>query len=101
MPHYVRLVKLTREGSTHVKDLAKTMAKGRQYLESLGGRVVVAYALSGPYDFVAVIEAPSDEAVLKHGIYATQSGSVEILTMPAIPIEEFHRIVGEVPGAGN
>jgi uncharacterized protein with GYD domain len=83
----------------NIKELPDRMAKGRQYLESLGGKALDVYAVSGPYDFVAIIEAPNDEAILKHGIYATQSGFVEILTMPATPIEDFLRLVHEVPKA--
>ncbi len=97
MPRYIRLVKLTREGAMNIKELPDRLAKGRQYLESLGGKLVEAYAVSGPYDFVAIIDAPSDEAALKHGIYATQTGFVEILTMPATPAENFLKLIGEVP----
>ena len=37
MARFVRLVKLTREGMMHVKELPERFATARQYLESLGG----------------------------------------------------------------
>lgn len=97
MARFVRLVKLTREGMMNVKELPDRFARGRQYLESLGGRIVEVYATSGPYDLVAILEAPDAEAVMKHGLFAAQTGFVEILTMPATPIEQFLKTLAEVP----
>ena len=45
MPLFIRLVKITPEGMKHVKELPERFAKGREYLESLGGKVVDAYAV--------------------------------------------------------
>lgn len=97
MPRYIRLLKLTREGTMNIKDIGQRQAKVRQYLESLGGKIVDAYAVMGPYDLVGIIEAPNDEVAMKSGIYASQTGFVEILTMPAIPIESFIKSIGTVP----
>ncbi|MBI2962604.1 MAG: GYD domain-containing protein [Deltaproteobacteria bacterium] len=97
MARFVRLVKFTPEGLRHVKELPELFARGRQYLESLGGRFVDVYAVSGPYDLVAVIEAPDGQAVMKHGLFVAQTGYVEIATMPATPIQEFLKTVAEVP----
>jgi uncharacterized protein with GYD domain len=97
MARFVRLVKLTREGMMNIKELPERLAKGRQYLESLGGKLVDIYAVSGPYDLVAILEAPDEQAVMKHGLFVAQTGYVEILTMPATPLQYFMKIVGEVP----
>ena len=99
MARYIRLVKLTREGAMNIKEMPERMAQGRQYLESLGGKLVEVYAVSGPYDFVALIDAPNDEAVLKHGVFAKQTGFIDILTMPATPVETFLKLAREVPKA--
>jgi uncharacterized protein with GYD domain len=58
----------------HVKELPERFAKGRDYLESLGGRMVDAYAVSGPYDLVAIFEAPDEQVVMKHGLFVAQTG---------------------------
>jgi uncharacterized protein with GYD domain len=97
MARFVRLVKFTPEGMTHIKEFPDRFAKGRQYLESLGGKVVDLYAVSGPYDLVAVLEAPDEQAVMKHGLFVSQTGYVQILTMPATPIADFVKAVAEVP----
>lgn len=97
MNRYVRLIKLTREGGMHIKELTARIAKGSKYIESLGGKIVEVYAVSGPYDLVAIIDAPTDDVVLKHGIFAKQTGLVDIVTMPAMPVAEFMKHVSEVP----
>jgi len=55
------------------------------------------YAVSGPYDLVAILEAPDEKAVMKHGLFVAQSGYVDIVTMPATPIQDFMKTVAEVP----
>jgi uncharacterized protein with GYD domain len=97
MPRFVRLVKLTREGKMNVKELPERFTRGREYLESLGGKIVDVYAVSGPYDLVAILEAPDESAVMKHGLFVAQTGFVEIVTMPAMPIQDFIKTIAEVP----
>ena len=53
--------------------------------------------MSGPYDLVAILEAPDESAVMKHGLFAAQTGFVEIMTMPATPMADFMKTVAEVP----
>ena len=97
MARYVRLIKLTREGAMSIKEMPDKMAKGVEYLESLGGKLVELYAVAGPYDFVAIIDAPSEDVVMKHGIYVKQTGNVDMITMAATPVLNFLKMVGEVP----
>ena len=97
MARFVRLVKFTPEGLKNLKEIPERFAKGRQYLESLGGKIVDVYAVSGPYDLVAILEAPDPSAVMRHGLFVAQTGYVELTTMPATPMAEFLKSVGEVP----
>ena len=97
MARFVRLVKFTPAGMMNIKELPVRFANGRQYLESLGGKIVEIYAVSGPYDLVAILEAPDEKAVMKHGLFVAQSGYVDIITMPATPIQDFMKTVAEVP----
>src|ERR1051326_7464552 len=77
MARFVRLVRFTAEGMRNIKELPERFAKGRQYLESLGGKIVEVYAVSGPYDLVAILEAPDEKAVMKHGLFVAQTGRSE------------------------
>ena len=97
MPRFVRLVKLTPEGMRNIKELPERFAKGRQYLESVGAKLIDVYAVSGPYDIVAILEAPDEKAIMKHGLFIAQTGYVELTTMPATPMQDFLKTVTEVP----
>ncbi|HLA00649.1 MAG TPA: GYD domain-containing protein, partial [Thermodesulfovibrionales bacterium] len=46
------------------------------------------YAVLGPYDFVNIVEAPNNEAVMKMSVELGSRGSVQLLTLPAIPVKD-------------
>jgi len=51
--------------------------------------VVAQYAVLGPYDFVNVVEAPNNAAIGRISVELGARGTVQFLTMPALPIDEF------------
>ena len=42
----------------------------------------------GPYDFVNVVEAPNNEAIIQVSLELGSRGTVKIMSMPAIPVEK-------------
>ena len=58
-------------------------------------RVVSQYAVLGPYDFVTVLEAPDNETVARVSIELGARGSVQMMTMAAIPLDDF---IGRISG---
>ena len=46
------------------------------------------YAVLGPYDFVNLVEAPDDDAVFGISVELGSRGTIKILTMPAITVEQ-------------
>jgi uncharacterized protein with GYD domain len=63
-------------------------------LESKGARVRAQFALLGPYDFVTILEAPDNETVSALSIEMGARGSVQMMTMPAIPLDTFINRLG-------
>ncbi len=94
-PYYVALGKTTPEGAHNLAAAVAAMEDVSHALESVGGRLVDDFALLGQYDYLFIIEAPSAEAVYRAYIRATAPGLITLQTMPAIPFEEFGRIVHE------
>ena len=45
----------------------------------------------------AILEAPDEQAVMKHGLFVSQTGFVQILTMAATPIADFLKSLADVP----
>jgi len=43
----------------------------------------------GPYDFVNIVEAPDNETVARVSVELGSRGTVQIMSMPAMPIDEF------------
>ena len=97
MPIYVILGRFTREGAVKIKDSPQRLEKARKMIESLGGEIKEFYYTLGQYDFVAISEAPSDEAVLKGLMMIGTLGSVRTETLVAIPAEKGLELIKELP----
>ncbi|MBI3596559.1 MAG: GYD domain-containing protein [Nitrospirae bacterium] len=89
MPTYVLLSTLTDQGRKTIKAKPSRINQVNKEIESMGAKVVAQYALLGPYDFVNIIEAKDNKAIAKISVELGSRGSVQFLTMPAIPIDEF------------
>jgi uncharacterized protein with GYD domain len=54
-------------------------------------------ACFGEYDFVVVADHPNQAAALKAAGYAAAQGSVQIQTLPACTVEDFFKVMSELP----
>lgn len=96
MATYVILSKLTDEGRKTIKEKPERMLEVNKELESMGIEVRGQFVVMGPYDFVNIIEAPDNDTVMRMSVELGSRGSVELLTMPAIPASEFaNRLKGK------
>lgn len=89
MPRYILLSKLTNEGWKTVKERPERIKEVNRELEAFGVKVLSQYATLGNYDFVNIVEAPDNKTVAKVSIELGSRGTIQITTIPAIPIEEF------------
>ncbi len=97
MALYVQLVKLTREGASKIREVSADFAKVQSFTASLGGKFLYVVACFGEYDFVALADYPDEVAALKGAAYAAAQGNAIIQTLPARPIEDFFKIMSELP----
>jgi len=91
MPQYILLSNLTDEGWKTVKEKPERIKEVNKELQAYGVKVVSQYAVLGPYDFVNIVEAPNNETIAKVSIELGSRGTIKILSMPAIPIDDFIR----------
>jgi len=89
MPTYVLLSTLTDEGRKTVKERPERIKEVNREIEALGVKVLSQYAVLGPYDFVNVVEAPDNKAIARMSLELGSRGTVQIMSLPAIPIDEF------------
>src|SRR5918999_6293398 len=66
MPTYVVLINFTDQGIRNVKQTTERTDYGGEIAEKHGLKLEQAYWTVGPYDMVAVFEAPDDEAMSAH-----------------------------------
>ncbi len=88
MAVYIALSTLTDEGRKTLKKHPERINEVNREIEQMGIRVTGQYAVLGPYDFVTLLEAPNNEAVLKMSVELGSRGTVQLITLPAISVEE-------------
>jgi uncharacterized protein with GYD domain len=89
MATYVILSTLTDEGRKTIKENPKRILEVNKELAKVGIKVKQQYAVLGPYDFVNIVEAADNTAIMKMSVDLGARGSIQLLTLAALPIEEF------------
>ena len=87
MPTYILLSTLTSEGRKTIKERPERILEVNKEIEAFGAKVVAQYSVLGPFDFVNIVEAPDNEAIVRVSMELGSRGTVKIMSMPAIPIE--------------
>ena len=87
MAYYLQLVNLTDEGRKKFEETPEWIRELNKDIELMGVKILTQYALLGQYDFVNIIEAPSDEVVAKLSIKLSATKSIQPMTLAAIPLE--------------
>ena len=88
MPIYVALSRLTEEGSKTIKKNPGRILEVNKDIEAMGIKILNQYALLGQYDFINILEAPDNDTIVKMSVEIGARGSVQLQTMPAVPINE-------------
>ena len=89
MPFYVMLTTLTDEGRKTVKAKPERIKEVNKEVEGMGVKILAQYALLGQYDFINILEAPSNEAVAKVGLQLGARGTLQSMTLAAMPLDDF------------
>jgi len=89
MASYIILSTLTDEGRKTIKEKPNRILEVNKELEKMGVKVKQQFAVLGPYDFVNIVEAPDNDTVMRMSVELGARGSVQLLTLAAIPVEEF------------
>jgi len=80
---------LTDEGRKTIKKHPERIEEVNREIENMGAKVLAQYAILGQYDFITILDAPNNEAIAKISIEMGSRGTVQIVTLPAIPVDEF------------
>ena len=55
----------------------------------MGVKILAQYALLGQYDFINILEAPSNETVAKVGLQLGARRTLQTMTLAAMPLDDF------------
>ena len=80
---------LSESGRRVLRERPGWIRKVNGDVERMGARVVAQYAVLGPYDFVTVVEAADNATVSRVSVELGARGSVQMMTMAALPLDEF------------
>lgn len=89
MASYIMLSTLTDEGRKTLKSRPERLKEVNKEIETMGGRVTAQYAVLGGYDFVNVVEAPSNEVIARISVELGSRGTLHVTTYPAMGVDAF------------
>lgn len=94
MPRYLLLSTLTDKGAEKVKIKPERIKEvNKEIEEKFGVKIIDQYAALGQYDFITIVEAKNNETILKLSVELISRGSIKIMTLPLISIDEFIKLV--------
>jgi uncharacterized protein with GYD domain len=96
MATYIGLFNWTEQGIKGYRDSAERVDAFGQLLERAGGSLQGIWWCLGPYDVVAVMDAPDDEAITAAMLQLGALGNVRSTTLRAFGKEEFQGIATSI-----
>ena len=93
VPTYVLLTNLTSEGVNTLKNNPGRVNEVNHEVEALGAKVVAQYTTLGQFDFVTVVEAPSEEVMAKVSIELGSRGTMTSQTLTALSAERLAEVL--------
>jgi uncharacterized protein with GYD domain len=96
MARYIMLVNWTDQGIRNVKESPKRLEAARGVAKGLGAELREFYMTMGDHDMVAVIDAPTDEAMAKFALILGGAGNVRTKTLKAFSETEYRAIIGSL-----
>ncbi len=97
MAYYVSLIRLTDQGIRAVKDVPQRIVNAERMFQQYGVKLAHIYLTMGRYDYVAVLEADSDEAATKAALALGQLGNVRTETLRAYGRDEIGSLLAGLP----
>jgi len=89
MAKFLMLTTLTDEGRKTITENPGRIKEVNKEVEVMGAKILAQYALLGPYDFVNILEAPSNEAISRVAVNLGARGTLQTMTMAAMDVDAF------------
>ena len=89
MPIYIMLTTLTDEGRKTIKANPQRIKEVNKEVEGMGVKILAQYAVLGQYDFINILEAKDNEAIVKMATELSSRGTLETTTLAAMTLDDF------------
>ncbi|MHC1756874.1 MAG: GYD domain-containing protein [Methanosarcina sp.] len=96
MPIYIVPGKLTQKAIEQMKSFAERDARGEEVVRAVGGKMLTHYYTLGQYDFVIIVDVPSEEAMVKLLLEVGKWGTISTETLTGVPPELVYRATAEM-----
>jgi len=89
MAKFIMVTTLTDEGRKTIMENPGRIKEVNKEVEAMGAKILAQYAVLGPYDFLNILEAPSNEAISRVAVALGARGTLHTMTMAAMDIDAF------------
>ena len=96
MSSYIMLANFTEQGLKNVAETTKRAAAFKEHAAKAGCTMKETFWVLGPYDVVAVFEAPDDETMTALSLSLAKQGNVKTHTLRAFSAAEMGKVLGKV-----
>jgi uncharacterized protein with GYD domain len=96
MTIYVSLGNLKSTAFEKFDSIEDRDKKAKKIIESLGGKMIALYYTFGRYDFVAIVDMPSKENMVKFISIIAKFGTVQTETLETVSPDIIYKIAKEV-----
>ena len=97
MPQYITLIRFTQQGVENIKDGPIRLDTGKEAIREMGAELKSFHLLRGPYDAVAIVEAPDEETMAKIAFLFGSRSHSRSETYRAFTEEEYRKIIASLP----
>lgn len=96
MPTYIVLGSYTDQGIRQIKNTTKRTEAVKEMARKSGATVKDTFWTLGAYDFVSIVEAPDDQAMMAFGMSVGALGNARTQTLRAFSPADIGAIIGKM-----
>jgi uncharacterized protein with GYD domain len=93
MPTYIVLANYTEQGIRNIRQSPNRLDAARALAKQFGAEFKAFYLTLGAYDFVTIVEAPSDDVAVRVLLALGSLGNVRSTTLKAFTETEYRNII--------
>ena len=95
--HFMLSAKFTDQGVRGLKDAPKRAQASRELAKKMGAEIKQVYMTTGDSDLVFLVETANGDNMLKFAMALGMQGNLHTKTARAWPMEDFMKLVAELP----